>query len=90
MTQETQQQSVRLAAREADLTADELWLHYYSIGGNLTAFELDAYLHGMYPAPAGEQNMIAWALNELIDDLPQSADQPQRRKAECTGDLWKD
>ncbi|MCU1633692.1 MAG: hypothetical protein JWM61_2344, partial [Micrococcaceae bacterium] len=39
-------------------------------GGTLESFELDAYLHGMYPLPLGDRNMIALALNELIDDLP--------------------
>ena len=72
MTPQTQQHTTWLAAHDADVTAEELWLHYYSIGGNLTAFELDAYLHGAYRLPVAERNAIAWALNELIDDLPQS------------------
>ena len=76
MTQESQQRSTSLAAREAEVSAADLWVHYYSVGGNLGAFELEAYLHGMYPLPVRERNTIALALNELIDDLP------QRRKAE--------
>lgn len=76
MTQHTQQRSTWLAAHEAEVSADDLWVHYYSVGGNLGAFELEAYLHGMYPLPLRERNTIALALNELIDDLP------QRRKAE--------
>jgi hypothetical protein len=71
MTQQTQQHSTWRAAYHAKLTAEEIWLHYFSIGGNLPVFELDAYLHGSYPLPAGERDMIALALNELIDDLPQ-------------------
>lgn len=84
MTQRTQQHSTWLAAREAGLAADDLWLHYFSVGGNLQPFELEAYLHGMYPLPVGERNTIALALNELIDDLP------QRRKAEFVYDLQQD
>lgn len=76
MTQESQQRSTSLAAREAEVSAADLWLHYYSVGGNLEVFELEAYLHGVYPLQVWERNMIALALNELIDDLP------QRRKAE--------
>lgn len=76
MTKQSQQHSTRLAAQDAGLTANDLWFHYYSVGGNLPVFELDAYLHGMYRLPVGERNTIALALNELIDDLP------QRRKAE--------
>ncbi|MBG6224430.1 hypothetical protein IWX63_000989 [Arthrobacter sp. CAN_A2] len=70
MTAQTQQHSTWLAAHHADLLARDLWLHYFSIGGYLTEFELDAYLHGMLPLPQGERNTVALALNELIDDLP--------------------
>ena len=71
MTAQTQQHSTWFAAHSASLTANDVWLHYFSIGGNLEAFELDAYLHGIYPLPQDERNTIATALNEMIDDLPQ-------------------
>ena len=69
-TQHTQQLSTRIAAHAAQLTANEMWLHYYSIGGNLDVFQLDAYLHGAYSLPAHERDVVALPLNELIDDLP--------------------
>ncbi|MHA7209805.1 hypothetical protein [Arthrobacter sp. MDT1-65] len=88
MTQHTQQHSSWLAASAADLTANDVWLYYFSIGGTLEAFELDAYLHGAYPLPQGERNMIALAVNELIDDLPRrfvaDGGSLQRPKAEFT------
>ncbi|WP_104165728.1 hypothetical protein [Arthrobacter sp. SX1312] len=71
MTAQAQQRSARFAADAAELTVQELWLHYFSIGGNVRAFELDAYLNGVYPLPVGDRNLVALALNELIDDLPQ-------------------
>ena len=70
MTQHTQQHSTQAAAKAAELTANEIWLHYYSVGGDLDVFELDAYLHGAYPLPAHERDVVALALNELIDNLP--------------------
>lgn len=79
-----QQHSTWLAAHEADLSAYDIWFHYYSIGGNLDVFEVDAYLHGVCPLPIEERNTIALALNELIDDLP------QRRRAEFVYDPTKD
>lgn len=48
----------------------DLWLYYFSVGGNLELYELDAYLHGLYPLPVEERNIIALAVNEMIDDLP--------------------
>lgn len=84
MMQQTQQHSAFLAAQDAALSTEDLWLHYYSVGGNLKAFELGAYLHGMYPLPVGERNTIALALNELVDDLPGC------RKAEFVYDVEQD
>ncbi|MHA7174828.1 hypothetical protein ACX80B_17365 [Arthrobacter monumenti] len=71
MNQQTQQRSTSLAANDADLTPEDLWLKYFSVGGDLGELELDAYLHGLYPLPAADRDLIALALNELIDDLPQ-------------------
>lgn len=84
MNQKTQQHSSWLAARDADPTLDEIWLHYLSMGGNIKELELDAYLHGVYPLPEGERDLIALALNELIDELP------QRRKAASSYDVTRD
>ncbi|WP_050053534.1 hypothetical protein [Pseudarthrobacter siccitolerans] len=71
MDQETQQRSSWHAARDAELTTYDVWLQYFSIGGNIKFFEVDAYLHGLYPLPPAERDLMAMALNELIDDLPQ-------------------
>ena len=70
MTAQTQQRSAKLAADHAQLTAEDLWIHYYGVGGNLGVFELDAYLHGVCSLPQSERNTVALALNELIDEPP--------------------
>lgn len=70
MTQHSQQRSTQRAAQAANISASDLWLHYYSVGGNVDVFRLDAYLHGAYFLPAYERNVVALALNELTDDLP--------------------
>lgn len=70
MTAQAQQRSTQIAAQDAALTAPDLWLYYFSVGGNLRAFDIDAYLNGVYPLPVGERNLIALALNEMIDALP--------------------
>lgn len=80
MTQQSQQHSTSLAAQEADLSVEDLWLYYYSVGGTLKAFEFGAYLHGVYPLPVRERNTIAFALNELSSGLS------GRRKAEVVYD----
>lgn len=80
MDHETQRHSTWLAARDADITIPELWLKYYSVGGNRREFDIDAYLYGMTALPAGDRDLLAIALNELIDDLP------QRPRAGCSFD----
>ncbi|MHA7146540.1 hypothetical protein ACX80U_17665 [Arthrobacter sp. TmT3-37] len=71
MNEETQRLSILLAARDADITTEAIWWKYFGMTGNVREFELDAYLHGMYQLPAMDRDLIAMALNELIDDLPQ-------------------
>jgi hypothetical protein len=71
MDQETQQTKLLARSRDAELTTYDVWLQYFSIGGNIKFFEVDAYLRGLYPLPPAERDLIAMALNELIDDLPQ-------------------
>lgn len=70
MDHETQRHSTWFAARDADITVAELWLKYYSVGGNHPEFDIDSYLHGLAPLPVTERDLLAMALNELIDDLP--------------------
>lgn len=70
MSQHTQQHSTWRAAHDARLGAHDIWWHYFSISGNLSVFEVDAYLHGMYPLNVDERNLIAIAVNELVDELP--------------------
>ena len=46
------------------------WLHYVSLGGELTEYELDAYLHEAYFLAPYQHDILAEAVNELIDMLP--------------------
>ncbi|MHA7284653.1 hypothetical protein ACX80I_00050 [Arthrobacter sp. MDT3-44] len=36
----------------AHITAHELWLYYFSIGGSVNELEVTAYLHALMPLPA--------------------------------------
>lgn len=71
MDEETQRLGILLAARDADITTEALWWKYLGMTGNVREFEFDAYLHGAYLLTAADRDLIAMALNELIDDLPQ-------------------
>jgi hypothetical protein len=58
------------AARvRAELTVHGLWLRYLALGGTGDAFDLDGYLQGLVPLEPFQQDILAQALNEGLDDL---------------------
>jgi hypothetical protein len=72
-------QRFREAFEAADLTVDELWIRYFSFGGDAGRFELDAYLNGAIAMPPMQHDMLAHAINERLDEIappraPYSAD----------------
>src|SRR3712207_3333498 len=57
------------AARvRADLTVQDLWLRYLALGGTGDAFDLDGYLQGLVPLETFQQDVLAQALNEALED----------------------
>ena len=57
------------AARvRAELTVQDLWLRYVALGGTGDAFDLDGYLQGLVPLPAFQQDILAQALNEALEE----------------------
>lgn len=57
------------AARvRAELTVQGLWLRYIALGGTGDAFDLDGYLQGLIPLDTFQQDVLAQALNEALED----------------------
>ncbi len=46
------------------MTPGELWLGYYSVGGNASELEVEAYVLGLLRPDAYQHNLIAQAINE--------------------------
>jgi hypothetical protein len=67
-----QQQALRAVLKAEDITVGELWLHYFSIGGAVGEYEVEAYLQGLLSLPVIQRDLLAMAANELIDELPRS------------------
>jgi len=61
---------LRRAMLQADLQLDDLWMHYFSIGGEAGPLEVEAYLHHALGLPRLQRDMLAHALNELYDGNP--------------------
>jgi hypothetical protein len=54
----------------ADITVAELWLQYFSLGGCVGEFEVQAYVEGVLSLPVSERDLLAMSANEMIDGGP--------------------
>ena len=57
------------ARGRADLTVRQLWLDYVALGGLDDFFDVDAYLQGLGHLAAAQQDVLACALNERLEDF---------------------
>jgi hypothetical protein len=67
---------VEAARLRAELTVSELWLRYVALGGNGDLFDVDAYLSGLLPLGAFDQNVLAVAVNERLEEVYRAARVP--------------
>jgi hypothetical protein len=57
------------AYRATQLSMQELWLRYFTMGGMAGQFEIEAYLHGVIALPPLQRDILTHALNERLDEL---------------------
>lgn len=50
-------------------TGGRLWLSYFGIGGEVSEFEVDAYLHHSLTLPRLQRDLLAQAASEILVDL---------------------
>jgi hypothetical protein len=78
------------AARvRGELSVQRLWLRYLALGGNRDEFDVDGYLQGLLTLETFEQDILAVALNERLDEVYRSARIPvptHTSDAAATGD----
>ncbi|MEQ4565868.1 hypothetical protein [Paenarthrobacter sp. CAP02] len=65
--EELQRQQFRLAFEDTDLTLEQVWMAYFSIGGASGLVEIQAYCYGALSLPGLERDLLAHALNETLD-----------------------
>lgn len=65
-----QRRKLRAALKASDVTPGELWLNYFSIGGGVGEYEVEAYLQGLLSLPPIQRDLLAMAANELIESVP--------------------
>jgi hypothetical protein len=68
--EQEQSRLLRQALLRSGLKHGDLWLRYFSIGGTVGEYEVDAYIQSLLSLPPGQRDLLAHAANELIDELP--------------------
>jgi hypothetical protein len=53
---------------EAGISHDELWMHYFALTGDAAPLEVEAYLQGLMPLPAAQQDILGQALRECVQE----------------------
>jgi hypothetical protein len=77
--------------RHADVSMEELWLRYFTLGGLAGQFEVEAYIHGAMALPALQRDVLAHALNERLDEMLSAAPRaPYSRAPASRGDEDED
>jgi hypothetical protein len=61
--------AIETGRTRADLTPEELWLRYFSLGGVADVLQVEAYLAGILTLPRHEYDILAIAVNERLDEL---------------------
>ena len=54
---------------ELGMSARDLWVGYFAMGGNGTEADVDRWLSGASPLPARDRNVLAQTLNERFADI---------------------
>jgi hypothetical protein len=68
MTSDERHRRMSAARTRAELTVQDLWLRYVALGGTGDAFDLDGYLQGLVPLESFQQDVLAQALNEALEE----------------------
>ena len=68
MRAEPQQWLARRALTAGDLTAFDVWVVYVGLGGSEDGLQVDAYLNGLLPMELTDRDLIARAVNVLLEE----------------------
>jgi len=70
---------LRDAYAHTRLTLEQLWMRYFALGGTADLVDLDACLAGLVPLDPDQNELLAHAVNERLDELIQEHRVPYRR-----------
>jgi hypothetical protein len=67
--EEERPSALRAAVDLADLSLEQLWLRYFSLGGSADLLDLEAHLSGLVLLHPAQGDVVAHAVNERLDEL---------------------
>ncbi|MEC5201097.1 hypothetical protein RCH21_003353 [Arthrobacter sp. PL16] len=76
--EETQRVLINAAMMASDISCRTAWRRYTEYTGMVDQFGISAYLAGLVALPVEECNLLAHAVNELIDERPPPLKAPHR------------
>ncbi|CCH87465.1 protein of unknown function [Modestobacter italicus] len=68
MTPDGRRRQLDAARVRVELTLPELWVRYAALTGTGDVLDLDGFLHGLTQLEPGQQDVLAQALNEALED----------------------
>ncbi|HEY0510226.1 MAG TPA: PP2C family protein-serine/threonine phosphatase [Blastococcus sp.] len=60
---------LQAAYEHTDLSLEQLWLRYFSLGGEADLVDVDAHISGLLSLPTSQHDMLAHAINERLDEV---------------------
>jgi len=72
MRSEDQHAAIEVARVCVGLSVQELWLRYLALGGSCDAFDVDGHLQGLVALDTFQQDVLAQAANEALDEFVDS------------------
>jgi hypothetical protein len=60
---------LRAAVEHANLSLEQLWMRYFALGGDADVVDVEAHLAGLLALPIPQQDMLAHAVNERLEEV---------------------
>ena len=76
MTSDDRHRPMEAARVRAELSVQELWLRSIALGGSSDPFDVDGYLQGMISLDTLQQDILAEAVNEGLEERYRSSRVP--------------
>ena len=87
MLHSSRHHSIEAARRRAEMSVQGLWVRYMSFSGIADLVEVEAYLQGLMPLPSYQEDKLAHAVNERLDELHQATRVPYTTATQANPDV---